>query len=1044
MTKNVLIGRDEEKSALEKSLESAFTGHGSSIIINGQPGIGKTTLVDCFCEAAWKKGAVIFRGASSPDQGQPFLAFSSALKDLISKPLFESQEHVSFSQILAISPAGMLIAKATSKDEEVDADIFAGMLTAVQSFVRDSFDSSGSGTAGLGRLEYGNMKIMIEHGKHMFLVAVLKEQEHPEMARSLKSYLRELEDNHGHLLDKWTGSMTLVKPIEESLINKIGIKFLVKKELEGVKVEAERFRIANNILETLENVSVVNPVLLVLEDIHWADDSTGFVIRFLARNIRQDQIMLLGTARPDEADSRSLILQQLREDATAEEMNLQGLDIQAVNGIIQSRYSPNDFPAAFAERLHRECGGNPFFVSELLRQMADEGIITLSDGAFTLTRQDFPIPSSIEEIILKRLDTLEPESLVMAEYLSCAGRETDIRIAGSIPNITNPSEALGKLCSQGIVILAEEKAQFTHALFHSTIYTGISSRWKSTHHKALGEYFENAFSENLDDCAYELARHYSNSNAYEKAAGYCVKAGEKAERAYAIEQAMTFYNDSLSALSKSRRSPESQNLGVMLYERIADASVMLGRFGPALENYEKALEKASDSEIVARLHRKSASNMIATSDYDGARSEAKLCMDIAGESNIEFQRGKLQLASLNIRLGDFSEAITLSGEIIQALDRDKINDIAAATRMKGIGEWYLGKYRQALETFEFGLTLLKSSTEMAGRARTLNSQGIVFIDIGDSSSAIAKCEEAIEIYKKIGDQPGLASAYGTLAVVFQRMGDFENARVYMLKGLEMFNRIGDKNGIALSHCNLSVIETDYGEFKSAEQNARKAMEVAEKAGDVHAIAFSLFMLAGITREMGDLEKSLEMNRDVLRRYEEIGTQQRILGTKLAIASILTEMGKPEEALPMFRECLTKGQEMTDIEGILESKIEMANCLGLMNQFDEAIKICAEAIEESKAGNAKSYTAIGYQIMGKLASASGTEDPMPYFTRAEKEYTEQNSRPGIAKTGYEIGVHLSRTGRKDEAIKILTTVFTESEDMGMRLLAAKCRKIVDED
>ena len=222
------------------------------------------------------------------------------------------------------------------------------------------------------------------------------------------------------------------------------------------------------------------------------------------------------------------------------------------------------------------------------------------------------------------------------------------------------------------------------------------------------------------------------------------------------------------------------------------------------------------------------------------------------------------------------------------------------------------------------------------------------------------------------------------------------------------------------------------------------MEVAEKAGDVHAIAFSLFMLAGITREMGDLEKSLEMNRDVLRRYEEIGTQQRILGTKLAIASILTEMGKPEEALPMFRECLTKGQEMTDIEGILESKIEMANCLGLMNQFDEAIKICAEAIEESKAGNAKSYTAIGYQIMGKLASASGTEDPMPYFTRAEKEYTEQNSRPGIAKTGYEIGVHLSRTGRKDEAIKILTTVFTESEDMGMRLLAAKCRKIVDED
>ncbi|MFO7618256.1 MAG: ATP-binding protein [Thermoplasmata archaeon] len=306
-----LIGRDAELATLNRHLADAMAGKGSTLLISGEPGIGKTTLVEEFRKCAEAEGARTLSGAALSDSAHPFQVFSKALEGVTDKPLFEEQEYTSFTEIFAVNGAGLLLAKASSKEGGLDADIFAGMLSAVQDFVRDSFGQEGK-KAGLGRLEYGDMKILIEHSQHLFLTAVFSGTEHPDMKNTVKQALKKIEERHGQLIEGWTGKMSEIAPVQNEITKLAGAKFLVRRDLEGIKLENERLRIADRALEALVRLSGDKVLLLLLEDFHWADESSLFVLQYLARNISKSRILLLGTSRPGESDALQKAIESMK------------------------------------------------------------------------------------------------------------------------------------------------------------------------------------------------------------------------------------------------------------------------------------------------------------------------------------------------------------------------------------------------------------------------------------------------------------------------------------------------------------------------------------------------------------------------------------------------------------------------------------------------------------------------------------------------------------------------------------------------------------
>ncbi|MCK4756817.1 MAG: DUF2791 family P-loop domain-containing protein, partial [Thermoplasmata archaeon] len=368
-----LIGRESELKSLTQHLERAKEGRGSTVLLSGEAGIGKTRLVQEFKEHADEEDFIVLDGAALSDVSHPFLMISKALENLLDTPLFSEQKFTSFSEIFAINKAGLLVAHASSSEEHMDPDIFAAMLTAIQGYIRDSIDSSGRKIGGLGRLEYGDMKILMEHGDNLFLTAVFKGNEHPDMTARLRSTVSSIEDRHGAVLESWDGDMEKAKPVEEELASLASARFLVRQDFEGLKLENERLRIADQVLEILADKSSEKPLLLILEDLHWADDSSLFVLNYLSRNIRSEKIMIAGTLRPEMSDGLQATMDKMSQEGSYVLMPLIQLGSDSVSSLVEAMHPGHEFPQSFIDHLASACKGNPFFVIELLKQMKEEG-----------------------------------------------------------------------------------------------------------------------------------------------------------------------------------------------------------------------------------------------------------------------------------------------------------------------------------------------------------------------------------------------------------------------------------------------------------------------------------------------------------------------------------------------------------------------------------------------------------------------------------------------------------------------------------------------
>jgi predicted ATPase len=179
-----IVGREKEKMALLQCLEDSLNLNAQILLLSGEAGMGKSTLVDYLKHNASKRGMTIAIGESAhQDVSIPYRPFQKALSKISDDEIFKTEEFSSFDEIFLISKVGLLISHVSaSEDKGMDEDILGSMLTAVQDFVKDSFGDGAAETqkGGLGKLEYLNTKIFIEHGDLAYLAVVSSGEEHPD------------------------------------------------------------------------------------------------------------------------------------------------------------------------------------------------------------------------------------------------------------------------------------------------------------------------------------------------------------------------------------------------------------------------------------------------------------------------------------------------------------------------------------------------------------------------------------------------------------------------------------------------------------------------------------------------------------------------------------------------------------------------------------------------------------------------------------------------------------------------------------------------
>ena len=302
----------------------------------------------------------------------------------------------------------------------------------------------------------------------------------------------------------------------------------------SVPTSQRQARLFNALTLFLTDLAKRNPLLLILEDLHWAHDSTLAWLHYLARRLPQTPVLALATYRREEIGAQhplhGLAL-RLEREGMASRLELPRLSREALSVWM---VGADD---ALVERVYQQTEGNPFFTLETLRALFEAGRIRLSDGRWVETTMSgaLPIPASVRQVVRERLDRLSPPTRRMVEVAAVIGRSFDFEVAEQAWGRGEEAtlEALDELLHRRL--LREEAGPvdrdyaFDHHLVREVIYRELHHRRRQRLHRQVGEAMERLYGARPETAA-ELAYHFEQAQEAEKALSWLVEAGEQARR----------------------------------------------------------------------------------------------------------------------------------------------------------------------------------------------------------------------------------------------------------------------------------------------------------------------------------------------------------------------------------------------------------------------------------------------------------------------------------------------------------------------------------
>jgi DNA-binding CsgD family transcriptional regulator/tetratricopeptide (TPR) repeat protein len=311
--------------------------------------------------------------------------------------------------------------------------------------------------------------------------------------------------------------------------------------------------------DLLRNIAERRPTLLVLEDLHWADRGTLELLLHLARHVQDTRVLFLGTYRDVEVDLAhplSATLVELRRVRELPRLLLHGLSPTEVQRMVDA-VAGEGVRGSLVAAVHRRTEGNPLFVQEALRYLAEEGLLLHPDDPWQRTGEslaEMPIPAGLRDVIGKRLSHLSPECARLLTLAAVIGRDFRLDTLHQVAGL-GEEPTIAELEEATRVGVLEEKTRlgvvgyrFAHALFRQTLYEGLSAPRRVRAHQEVAQVLEAQYADRLEEHAAELAEHFAQSPArsdLERAVRYRELAAGRATAVYAYGEAARLLEQAL-------------------------------------------------------------------------------------------------------------------------------------------------------------------------------------------------------------------------------------------------------------------------------------------------------------------------------------------------------------------------------------------------------------------------------------------------------------------------------------------------------------------
>jgi len=364
----------------------------------------------------------------------------------------------------------------------------------------------------------------------------------------------------------------------------------------ALAADQEQARLFEGVSRFLSEISQPNGLLFVLEDLHWAAESSLELLHYLVRHLVACPVLFLGTVRPEEL-GRSHPLRSfqanLKQDGLMMEMHLKRLSETDTEALVTRLSGLGEAILPLARRLYQETEGNPFFLMETIKALFENQSISLANGIWSgdfdqICASKFPLPVSLSEAVRNRIQRLSDPAQEAVAIAAVIGREFDFGLLKEAwgRNEEQTLQALDvllrrRLVEEGSGGMSRDYA-FTHHKIQEVIYADLPQRRRSQLHARIGSILEGADFQGAPEHAGELAFHFCQSRQLskeynEKAIHYLLQAGDQARMVYAQKEASGYYNQALELLRKDKD-----------YERTARVKMKLGVTYHNAFEYEQA------------------------------------------------------------------------------------------------------------------------------------------------------------------------------------------------------------------------------------------------------------------------------------------------------------------------------------------------------------------------------------------------------------------------------------------------------------------------
>ncbi|HEY6409312.1 MAG TPA: AAA family ATPase, partial [Ktedonobacteraceae bacterium] len=638
--------------------------------------------------------------------------------------------------------------------------------------------------------------------------------------------------------------------------------------------EQEKRRLFHALANLFTSLVAHRPVLLILEDLHWSDDTTIGFLLFLTRRLRSHPILLLLTYRSDEVHpTLSHFLSALDREHLTVEFALATLTLDEVHAMLRAIFQmQRPVRREFLETLYRLTEGNPFFVEEVLKSLLAAGDIFFADGMWDRKPlKDLQIPRSVHDAVQQRARLLSKEARETLALAAVVGRHFDFSLLQALTQypeseLVQVIETL--IAAQLIVEISAEQFAFRHALTRQAVYADLLVRKRRGYHLTIAQTLEQLYAQHLETHLAELAYHFYEAEAWTQALDYARLAGEKAQTLDAPQAALEHFTHAIDAaahLSQVNPTP--------FYRARGQAHELLGNFEAA------------------------------RGDFEQARASARTLQDGQAEWQSVMDLGLLWAGRDYARAGAY---FRLALAVAQSLADPKLH----ASSLNRLGNWLVntGHIAQGVTAHHEALTVFQSQGDTRGMAETLDLLGMANGQHADIPNAVRSYREAIACWRTLGERRGLSSSLAACGMwasnctsepYFSVLATLEDCQRDVEEGLHLAQQTGWSAGQSYAELCLGLVLASFGKLGPALSHGHSALRIATEIEHQQWIIGAYWSLGETYVSLLDPDEALQQVEAGLALANVLGSAIWIgqLTTTLALACMLNgELTRAEAAL----------------------------------------------------------------------------------------------------------------------------------------------------